>query len=456
MTTPARRGLLTLPCLALAAAGLAFVAVRETPTPVPVAEEEQPKPRQPNVLLILVDDLGYGDLGCYGSKDIRTPNIDKLAKEGVRLTDNYSAAAVCSPTRAALMTGRYPQRFGFDWVIRYTEKNSGLPATGASLPQLLKKAGYATALYGKWHLGYKPQFGPNAHGFDDFFGFLAADLDYYSHRDAIGDPGLYENTKLVDAKGYLTDLITERSVAFLRKHAAEPFFLEVAYNAPHWPYQVPGTPNDFRNQRTYGPEGGTRADYVKMVEYLDTSVGKVLDELDRLGLAKDTLVIFVNDNGGDLLSDNNPLFHGKYTIWEGGIRVPCVVRQPGVIPAGTVSAQPVITMDLTASILAAAGVNVPAGTVLDGEDVLPILAGKKPAKERTFCWRMQRPEELVGQRAVRRGKWKYMIDREVELLFDLEADPGERHTVAFQHPELVKELRKALIEWEMKLPPAVR
>jgi arylsulfatase A-like enzyme len=428
--------------------GVAIVAAKSGCAVSP----ESPPSRPPNLLLILVDDLGYGDLGCYGGKEIRTPHIDRLAKDGVRLTDCYAAAPVCSPTRAALITGRYPQRAGFEWVVRYQEKQRGLPASEASLPRLLKKNGYATGLFGKWHLGYRPEFGPNAHGFDNFFGFLAADLDYYSHRDALGDPGLYENTKLVARKGYLTDLITERSLAFLKQHAAEPFFLEVAYNAPHWPFQPPGKPDDVRNEVTYGPETGTREDYVKMVEYLDTCVGKVLAEVDRLELAKDTLVIFTNDNGGDRLSDNGPLFHGKYSLWEGGIRVPCIVRQPDVIPAGASCAQPIITMDLTATILAVAGVKPPTAKPLDGEDVLPVLTGKKAGSERTFFWRLQRPGELIGQRAARRGKWKYVLDREVELLFDLEADIGERRTLAFQHPEKVNELRKALIEWESQLP----
>ncbi|HEV3384005.1 MAG TPA: sulfatase-like hydrolase/transferase [Gemmata sp.] len=409
--------------------------------------------KHPNILLILVDDLGYGDLGCYGSKDIRTPNIDRLSKEGVRLTDCYSAAAVCSPTRAALITGRYPQRSGFEWVIDYNEKDRGLKATDTSLPRLLKKGGYATGLFGKWHLGYKAEFGPNAHGFDDFFGFPSADLDYYSHKDANGDPGLYSNTKLIQENGYLTDLITDRSTAFLKKNASNPFFLEVAYNAPHWPFQVPGKPDDFRDEKTYGPRTGTRADYIKMVEHLDTCVGKLLAELDRLGLSKETLVIFTNDNGGERLSDNGPLFHGKYTLWEGGIRVPCIVRQPGAIPVGTTSAQPIITMDLTAGILSAAGIAPPAEASLDGEDVLAILAGKKPKQERTFFWRLKRPGEQGGQKAVRRGKWKYILDRRVELLYDLEADLGERKSLAYEHPEIVMQLREALAGWEAKMPP---
>jgi arylsulfatase A-like enzyme len=413
---------------------------------------EEAKPRKPNILLIVADDLGYGDLGCYGCKDIRTPNLDRLAKEGARLTDCYASAPVCSPTRASLITGRYPQRAGFEWVIRYKEKERGLTVTETSLARLLKKAGYATGLFGKWHLGYKETFGPNAHGFDEFFGFLAADLDYYSHKDANGDPGLYENTRPVEQKGYLTDLITERSLAFLKKNARRPFFLEVAYNAPHWPFQVPDKPDDVRTTKNYGPETGTRIDYVRMVEHLDRGVGKLLEAVESKGLAKETLVIFFSDNGGERLSDNRPLFHGKYTLWEGGIRVPCLMRWPGAIPARTVSAQPVITMDLASTILAAAGITPPSERPLDGEDVLPILAGKKPMRERTFFWRLPRPDEKFGQKAIRRGKWKYVWDREVELLFDLEKDSGERRNLAFQHPTVVKALRQALADWEAKLP----
>jgi arylsulfatase A-like enzyme len=408
--------------------------------------EDHPKSTTPNILLIVADDMGYADLGCYGSKDIRTPNLDRLAQDGVRLTDCY-AFPICSPTRAALITGHYPQRNGFDWVINYTEKNRGLSAKKPTLAGMLKKQGYATALFGKWHLGYKPEFGPNAHGFDEFFGFLAADLDYYAHTDANGDPGLYENTKLVETKGYLTDLITERSLAFLKKNAKGPFFLEVAYNAPHWPFQPPDKPEDRRTLRTYGPETGTRADYVRMIERMDEGVGKLLDALDDAGVAKNTLVIFINDNGGERLSDNGPLFHGKYTVWEGGIRVPSMLRWPGVLPAKTVSDQPVIAMDLTATMLTAAGVELPADKPLDGEDVVPVLSGKKEAHERSFFWRLPRPDMRFGQMAVRRGKWKYVYDREMELLFDLEKDIGEKHNLAYQHPELVKKLRDALIEW---------
>jgi arylsulfatase A-like enzyme len=410
-----------------------------------------PPAAKPNILLIVADDLGYGDLACYGGKDIRAPNLERLAAQGVRLTDFYASAPICTPSRASLITGRYPQRFGFDWVINYREKDRGLPARGASLPALLRQRGYATALYGKWHLGYQRRFAPNAHGFDDFFGFLAADLDYYAHTDALGDPGLYANTELVEEKGYLTDLITERSLAFLKRNVGKPFFLEVAYNAPHFPFQAPDRPDDRRTIRTYGPNVGTRSDYVRMVERMDEGIGKLLAAVDAAGLAKDTLVIFLSDNGGERLSDNGPLFHGKYTLWEGGIRVPCLLRWPGVLPPRTVVSQPAIIMDLTASMLAAAGAPPPRDP-LDGEDILPILTGKKPAHERTFFWRLPRPIEYFGQKAVRRGKWKYIYDREMELLFELEADGGEKRNVAYKYPDTVQTLRTALMEWESQFP----
>ena len=267
-----------------------------------------------------------------------------------------------------------------------------------------------------------------------------------------GDPGLYANTKLIDKKGYLTDLITDHALDFIKRNHDKPWFAEVAFNAPHWPFQSPGNPKDERTEETYGRDTGTRAEYVRMVEHLDQSVGKLLDAVERSGQSKNTLVLFLSDNGGERLSNNGPLFHGKYTLWEGGIRVPCLVRWPDKIPARTVSAQPVITMDLTASILAAAGIKPPADPARDGENLLPILMGQKRLQERTFFWRLPRPDEKFGQKAVRKGKWKYVYDREVELLFDLSADIGERRNLAYQHPEIVEELRKALADWESKLP----
>ena len=403
----------------------------------------------PNVVLIVADDLGYGDLGCFGGKEIKTPHLDKLAQAGVRLTDAY-AFPVCSPTRAALMTGRYPYKTGFEWVILYREKDRGLAVEDSVLAKQMKAAGYATALYGKWHLGYQPKFSPNAHGFDDFFGFPGADLDYYSHKDALGDPGLYRNGKLVNQEGYLTDLITEKAEQFIAANAAKPFFLEVTYNAPHWPFQPPGKPDD-RTKANYGPETGTRADYIKIVERLDDGVGRILKSLDDRKLADNTLVIFFSDNGGERLSDNGPLFHGKYTLWEGGIRVPCIIRWPGKFDAGKESHQPIITMDITATILTAAGAKLPAN--LDGENMIDEIAGKKEIKPRNLFWRLPRPNSKFGQKASRYGNWKFIVDRDSELLFDLAKDIGERKNLAYQHPDVVKEIKAALTKWEATLPP---
>lgn len=404
----------------------------------------------PNIVIIVSDDLGYGDLGCYGGKEIRTPHLDALARDGVRLTSAYAAAPVCSPTRAALITGRYPQKSGFEWVIRYTEKDRGLDTKHSVLAKQLQAAGYDTALYGKWHLGYRDEFAPNAHGFTDFFGFLAADLDYYAHTDALGDPGLYHNTKLVRESGYLTDLITARAEAFLMKSGKKPFFLQVAYNAPHWPFQPPDKP-EVRTPKTYGPETGTRADYVAMVERMDEGIGRILKVLDDRKLRDNTFVIFVNDNGGERLSDNSPLFHGKYTLWEGGLRVPCLARWPGKLPARHVCDVPIITMDLTATILAAAGIPLPADR--DGANVLEEIAGRRAAASRTFFWRLPRPDARFGQKAVRHGPWKYIEDRDSALLFNLDDDLGERKNLAYQHPEVVRTITDALAKWEATLPP---
>jgi arylsulfatase A-like enzyme len=415
-----------------------------------------PDPQAPNVLLIVVDDLGYGDLGCYGSKQIRSPGIDRLAREGVRLTDCYANAPICSPSRAALLTGNYPQRAGFEWAVNYGERGRGLAASEPSVTRALRNAGFRTALFGKWHLGYDNRFNPTSLGFDEFFGFLAPDVDYYSHNEVTGEPGLYEGTKPVYRRGYITDLIAERALAFIDKNAGRPFFLEVSFNAPHYPFQPPGNPEDIRTLRTYGPLTGTRADYIQIVTHLDLRINDVLRSIDSHGLAAKTLVIFVSDNGGERLSSNAPFSGGKFTLWEGGIRVPCLLRWPGVISPGTVSHQAVITMDLAPLILAACKAS-PAGTsALDGVDVLPIITGQLPERERTFFWRIQGPLDPDPQKAARRGRWKYLCEGDTEMLFDLETDPGEFRELSKSYPTIVAELKKAMREWERRMPPVKR
>ena len=409
---------------------------------------------RPNVVLIMTDDAGYGDLGVYGATDLRTPHLDRLARDGARFTDFYANAPSCTPTRAGLITGRYQQRVGLEWPLgmQRADVDRGLPVTGRSLPQLMKNAGYATALVGKWHLGWKPEFSPIRHGFDYFFGFKSGYIDFYTHTsaDSPGYDDLYENDSVVHVDGYMTDLITERSVRWIERNATRPFFIDVAYNAPHWPYQVPDRPSvardSARHLSAFDDPTSTRADYVAMVERVDQGVGRILETLDRLGLREHTIVIYTNDNGGEWLSRNTPLFNHKMSTWEGGIRVPAIIRWPARIPAGKVTRQVGITMDLTASMLAAAGA-LPADLRLDGMNLFPILEGRAPEVERTLFWRSHpaRPN-----RAVRSGDWKLVLEPR-PMLFNLRNDIGERENLIGRHPEIARRLLALLREWESEM-----
>jgi arylsulfatase A-like enzyme len=410
---------------------------------------------RPNVVLIMTDDAGYADFGRYGATDVRTPHIDGIARDGVRLTDFYANGATCTPTRAGLISGRYQQRYQLEaplGVVPEKDRERGLPSTGRSLPQLLRNRGYTTALVGKWHLGWTSDFSPAAHGFEYFFGFKSGFIDYYQHTAGSDSPlkaDLFENDKAVEVPGYMTDLITDRSVRFIERNANRPFFIDVAYNAPHWPYQRPNQPSTARdNARHLGPldsATSTRADYVAMLEHVDDGVGRILAALDRLDLRRKTIVIFTNDNGGEWLSHGGPLFHHKGSAWEGGIRVPAMIRWPGQIPAGTVSGQVGLTMDLTASILAAAGAVVPAEAKLDGLNLFPVLTGKAPQIERTLFWRVTGAR---SQRAVRAGEWKLIFDDGRPLLFNLRTDVGERNNVIGQRPDIALRLRSLLEGWQ--------
>ena len=417
--------------------------------------------RRPNIVVFFMDDLGWGDLRTYGATDVKTPNLDRLAREGVRLTDCYAAAPLCTPTRAAFMTGRYQHRVGLENVLAASLNNSdkGLSASEPTLPRYLKNAGYATGLIGKWHLGWRPEFLPNRHGFDEFFGFLGGAVDYYSHRGEQGEHDLYENDRPVELKTYLTDEITTRAVSFVERHAAEPFFLDVAYNATHWPFQPPGlTSPPAHPQGTPGEvvqqwaAVGTRDDYVRMLERADQGIGRILATIDRRGLRNDTLVIFASDNGGEWLSRMDPLLNRKATLWEGGLRVPCILRWPARLPAKRVSKQAAITMDLTATILAAGGVKISAEKPLDGIDLVPLLAGNRPPLERTFYWLGTRAGS--PEKAMRDGRWKYVAQSHFPgFLFDLEKDLGERRDLAAKHPAKLKAMKEKHAAWERTIRP---
>ena len=426
--------------------------VLSLPTSGLLAQGQTVDPNKPNVILIVTDDVGYGDFGVYGAPDVRTPNIDRLAKQGARLTDFY-ASPQCTPTRASLITGRYPQRVLLERALGTVgaDLEKGLPATGRSLPQLLKNNGYATGLVGKWHLGFKPEFGPNAHGFDYFFGFLSGYIDFYQHtRGYDNQSDLYEDTTPIHEDGYMTDLITARATRFITGHAAAPFFLEVTYNAAHWPFQPPDRPSKAPNNSAFQGAAdsvpATRKDYVAMIERADAGVGRITRMLDSLGLTRRTLVIFTNDNGGEWLSRNAPLFHRKDTLWEGGIRVPAIFRWPGRIPAGQTTAQVGITMDITATILAATHSSVPQKPRPEGIDLLPVLERRSSAVERTLFWRINTSSRQ--QRAVRQGAWKLLVDGDDLLLYNLRDDVGERNDLAARRPDVVRKLLPLIKAWE--------
>ena len=414
-----------------------------------------PRPERPNIIFILADDLGYGDLSCYGSPDIETPNLDRLAREGVRLTDCYANAAVCTPTRAALMTGRYQQRVGLERPLDTSSKSGhleiGLPATGRSLPQLLKNAGYVTGLIGKWHLGFRPEFHPSRHGFDYFWGYLAGYIDWYTHVRGDGQPDLWENSTPSQVEGYFEREVTRRATQFIADHAKTPFFLEVALGSPHWPFQSPSRAsvaerkNGSMYQAASDANPPTRADYAAIVAEADANIGRILAALDRHEIARDTLVIFTSDNGGEWLSRNAPFFHRKDTLWEGGVRVPAIMRWPARLPAAKVSAQVAITMDFTRTMLAVAGANH-SDARLEGIDLLPLLTANAKPVDRVLFWRIATAGRQ--QRAVRSGAWKLLIDDSQLLLFDVDLDPGERHDLAREHGVVVTKLRAQLGAWE--------
>ncbi|MDP6716700.1 MAG: sulfatase-like hydrolase/transferase, partial [SAR202 cluster bacterium] len=294
------------------------------------------------------------------------------------------------------------------------------------------------------------EYGPNAHGFDQFFGFLDWTIDYHSHKNVSGFPALYDNTELVEQDGYFTDLVTDHAVSFINQHSHEPFFTFVSYNAPLPPYQRPDRPDDVRAAQTWFDMD--RQNYAISIERADEGIGRILDALDANSLSENTVVIFASDHGGDSeISSNRPFFHGFGTLWEGGIRVPCIIRWPGHLPAETECDQLTILTDLSASILSSTGTNPPENRKLDGINIIPILNGTEPDAQRTFFWRI----DFDGrqQAAVRQGKWKYLRDggalpRAAALLFNLEEDVGERQNLAQQYPEVLHDLQRSLAQWE--------
>jgi arylsulfatase A-like enzyme len=411
---------------------------------------------RPNFVFILADDLGYADLGCYGGRANCSPVLDRLATEGLRFTDGYANSPVCSPTRLALMTGRwqYRLRAGNDEPLGARARGNpalGLPPGHPTLASLLREAGYATALVGKWHLGFLPHFGPLKSGYAEFFGVMSGGVDYFTHRDSSGAHDLFEGEEQAQVSGYLTDLISERSVDFIRRHGAvgKPFLLSVHYTAPHWPWETRADQALAPTlEKLYHFDGGSVGTYLTMIRQMDEGIGRILEALRDSGAEENTLIVFTSDNGGERFSDTWPLVGKKMDLLEGGIRVPYIVRWPRRVAPGSVTSQLAITMDWVATFLEAAGVAAHPDYPLDGQSLLRVLDSPGAYVEREFFWRMKFRE----QKAMRAGRWKYLSIEGNEFLYDLVTDARERADLKNKDPHRFTAMRAHYDEWDKTMP----
>ncbi len=418
-----------------------------------------PMKNRPNIIFIVADDLGYADLGCYGGRGFDgtgqqsvSPNLDALAANGIKFTQGYSNSPVCSPTRFALMTARWQYRLrgALDEPIRSSSKGSttlGLPPTHATLPSMLKDAGYRTALIGKWHLGYPPHFGPLKSGYEEFFGPMSGGVDYFTHCSSTGDHDLFFGEEEKHEEGYLTDLLSKRAVEYVSRKNGQPFFLSLHYTAPHWPWETRDdahvAPDVAKN--LFHLHGGNIHSYRRMIHHMDEGIGHLVDALHKNGQLDNTLIVFTSDNGGERFSDNWPLVGGKMDLTEGGIRVPYIAHWPAAIQAGRVSAQQCLTMDWSATMLDLGGAEP--SQPLDGVSLLPVLQGDA-AFERPLYWRMNHR----SQRAHRSGDWKYLKVDDHEYLFNIPADERERANLASREPERLAKMRAQWESWEKSIP----
>jgi len=410
---------------------------------------------RPNIIIIMADDLGYGDIGCYGSTKIRTPNIDALARGGMKFMDYHSNCPVCSPTRAALLTGRYQQRCGIEGVIyaKGPTRQTGMALEEITFAEVLKRCGYATGIFGKWHLGYNVEFNPAKQGFDEFIGYVSGNVDYHSHIDGAGFEDWWKNCEKVPEEGYCTDLITRHGIEFMKRHRDEPFCLYLPHEAPHSPYQGREDPPE----RLSGGGKGRKAKgeeisraYKEMVEVMDEGIGRIVETFRHLGLERKTFIFFCSDNGATKNGSNGALSGFKGSLWEGGHRVPAVAYWPGRIKARTITDETVLGMDLFATMASIAGAKMPAGLRLDGVDILPVLTegGKMP--ERMLFWRYRK------EKTVRKGPWKLLVQNNQSKLYNLDDDLGEKKNLAEAKPDMVKQLEDELSAWEQEVSAGVK
>lgn len=410
--------------------------------------------RRPNIVIIVADDMGYADIAVHGSKDIPTPNIDSLARDGVRFTDAYVTGPYCSPTRAGLMTGKYPQRFGHEFNIGVQSEHAdvGLPLTERTIADRLRAAGYHTGVFGKWHLGSAPRFHPMERGFDEFFGFLQGAHSYMSPTSNATNP-LYDGKEIVTEPAYLTDVLADRAVDFINRNRTQPFFLYLAFNAVHVPMQA----TEKYLKRFAGISDERRRTYDAMLSAMDDGIGKTLAALDP----DNTIIFFFSDNGGPTTvggvngSSNAPLKGSKRTTWEGGIRVPFIVTWKGHVAAGSVYSRPIIQLDILPTALTVAGIKDDPKD-FDGVNLIPFLGGKRSGRpHETLYWR------LGALMAIRKGDWKLvrmsdegfhqdptpLTDLAVLELYNLKDDIGETKNLASTNPKKLKELADEWTRW---------
>ncbi|MBD0709173.1 MULTISPECIES: sulfatase-like hydrolase/transferase [unclassified Streptomyces] len=467
MSTPLSRRALGGAAAGAAAVAALGTAPAEAAAATPRPADERPfraahprrHSRRPNILFILGDDLGWADLSSYGSPHIKTPHLDRLARQGVRFTDAYSGSATCSPTRFSLYTGRYPGRTRGGLAEPIADRSVGLEPTHPTLATQLRAAGYATALIGKWHCGYLPDYSPTRSGWDEFFGNFGGALEYYSKLGLGGEYDLYEGDAPYKDLRYYTRILTERASEYIedREHD-RPWLLNLNFTTPHWPWIADGdeelSAEIVRRIKAgdrsalWHQDGGSVAKYKQMVEDLDRSVGKVLDALRRSGQERDTLVFFASDNGGERFSYNWPLSGNKASLQEGGIRVPSILRWPARVDGGQVSDLPVFTPDWTATLLDLAGARPHPAYPLDGTSLAGYLLRGEAVPERDLFWRVR------GERALRRGDWKYYRGKNGrDQLFDLGNDAREQADHAPLEPRLLAELRTSWERTDAELLP---
>lgn len=411
----------------------------------------QRPPAPPNVVFIMADDFGYADASCYGRPDFSTPNIDSIAAKGMRFLQAYANSAVCSATRTALITGRYQYRLPIGLEEPVTTRDVGLPPDHPTLPFLLRKAGYGTALVGKWHLGMPPKYGPLQSGYDHFYGFRGGASDYYAH-----DSNLWNDDVLARQTGYLTDLFGSRAVDVVNGYAksSRPFLMSLHFNAPHWPWEGPGDEaesNRLRGASLNDFDGGTQKTYHRMIQEMDLQIGRVLEALNANGLTENTIVIFTSDNGGERFADTWPFTGRKTELLEGGLRIPAIISWPARIPSGRTTDQVAISMDWMPTLLAAAGVSPDPAFPPDGTNLLPALTQNAAPVERKLFWRYK----ANAQRAARDGDYKYLKILDNTFLFNVVEDPMERANLKVRRKDIYDRIVAEWGEWNATMLPEI-